>query len=269
MKRDHMPLSDEEDRCTKTRVVGQQSPGTRKMITSLEKEVESLQQETNCQKATAKKAENDSKQKQKELDKAMEEILNWVPEAIHDAHNRRDSMYHLLRQTSVELMNCQRKLKMPLTGIPTEDKTGAHENDDHNDSNRDTSDISVLLADELIKAKKAHKEEIACLQEEIASLRYELTELKAKHANCNHDSCPQHTKVSNESFTIMHLPLVHGPIPLLTLPREAHNASWFKDAFQFLNLNLGAPYTALINRWIELERLNNWQTVTTGLTNVN
>ncbi|KIK60678.1 hypothetical protein GYMLUDRAFT_115058, partial [Collybiopsis luxurians FD-317 M1] len=32
---------------------------------------------------------------------------------------------------------------------------------------------------------------------------------------------------------------------------------------------LGAPYTALINRWIELERLNNWQTVTTGLTNVN
>ncbi|KAJ3743032.1 hypothetical protein F5050DRAFT_1551295, partial [Lentinula boryana] len=44
---------------------------------------------------------------------------------------------------------------------------------------------------------------------------------------------------------------------------------WFPDAFRFVNVNLGGPYTSLVDQWITFERISNWQTKNTGLAKLN
>ncbi|KAJ3759293.1 hypothetical protein EV361DRAFT_779904, partial [Lentinula raphanica] len=43
---------------------------------------------------------------------------------------------------------------------------------------------------------------------------------------------------------------------------------WFKDAFNFLNVDLGLPFTTFVSRWCEFEGLNEWKTSTTALSSV-
>ncbi|KAJ3759306.1 hypothetical protein F5878DRAFT_496236, partial [Lentinula raphanica] len=44
---------------------------------------------------------------------------------------------------------------------------------------------------------------------------------------------------------------------------------WFKDAFAFLNVDLGSAFTTFVSRWSEFEGLNGWKTSRTALSNVN
>ncbi|KAJ3718808.1 hypothetical protein C8R42DRAFT_585302, partial [Lentinula raphanica] len=44
---------------------------------------------------------------------------------------------------------------------------------------------------------------------------------------------------------------------------------WFKDAFEFLNVELGVPYTAFVKLYIEFERVSGWQTSRIGLPKFN
>lgn len=64
----------------------------------------------------------------------------------------------------------------------------------------------------------------------------------------------------------MQLPLISGPTRYpLPFPQGADQGTWFEGAFAFVNINLGGPYTLLIERWVELERLHRWQGKATGL----
>ncbi|KAJ3816827.1 hypothetical protein F5880DRAFT_1493852, partial [Lentinula raphanica] len=44
---------------------------------------------------------------------------------------------------------------------------------------------------------------------------------------------------------------------------------WFEDAFEFLNVGLGLPFTAFVSRWSEFESLNEWKTSRTALSSLN
>ncbi|KAJ3817108.1 hypothetical protein F5880DRAFT_1618598 [Lentinula raphanica] len=59
------------------------------------------------------------------------------------------------------------------------------------------------------------------------------------------------------------------PLYPLCCPPEAMNVKWFKDAFEFLNVDLGTPFITLVSRWSEYEGLNGWETSRTALSNVN
>lgn len=53
----------------------------------------------------------------------------------------------------------------------------------------------------------------------------------------------------------------------LPFPQDAKDIPWFQDAFVYTNINLGGPYTNLVERWIILERINRWTLTQTGLPN--
>jgi len=62
------------------------------------------------------------------------------------------------------------------------------------------------------------------------------------------------------------LPLIPGrTLYPLAFPQDAERGTWFEDAFEFVNINLGRSYANLVARWIELERINKWRTKVTGL----
>ncbi|KAJ3715439.1 hypothetical protein C8R42DRAFT_590052 [Lentinula raphanica] len=55
----------------------------------------------------------------------------------------------------------------------------------------------------------------------------------------------------------------------LRYPQDAEGVQWFKDAFDFLNIDLGVTYTAFVNLYIEFERVSGWQTSRIGLPRLN
>ncbi|KIK60660.1 hypothetical protein GYMLUDRAFT_167501 [Collybiopsis luxurians FD-317 M1] len=55
----------------------------------------------------------------------------------------------------------------------------------------------------------------------------------------------------------------------LRFPQDAKGIQWFENAFEFLNINLGGPYTAFVNRWSDLEQINGWKTRNSGLSKTN
>ncbi|KAJ3710117.1 hypothetical protein C8R42DRAFT_550818, partial [Lentinula raphanica] len=44
---------------------------------------------------------------------------------------------------------------------------------------------------------------------------------------------------------------------------------WFKEAFDFLNIDRGNSFAMLVDRWCDLESLNGWKTSKHALSNVN
>jgi hypothetical protein len=55
--------------------------------------------------------------------------------------------------------------------------------------------------------------------------------------------------------------LVSGPTGYpLKLPEGVHEDDWFYKAFNYLNINLGAPFTAFVALWMELEGFHCWKT---------
>jgi len=135
----------------------------------LEKEIEVLQKQDKIRHEAMKKAEKDLLKKQTDLDQSIEEVMvrssptigvlaipvltssqDWVPKAIVESHNKRDSAYQLLRKANLQLIELQQKLGVPRSISFTEyepDKNTAHEDVDA------TTDISILLGQELIKSK--------------------------------------------------------------------------------------------------------------------
>ncbi|KIK60661.1 hypothetical protein GYMLUDRAFT_244235 [Collybiopsis luxurians FD-317 M1] len=103
MKQSHSLLESEADqKYMKVQVVSQEFSESQEIITQLEKEIEVLQKEA-------------KHRDMRELDESIEEILNWVPKAIVDTQNKHNSTYRALRQTSLQLMECQSKLNIPVS----------------------------------------------------------------------------------------------------------------------------------------------------------
>ncbi|KAJ3714487.1 hypothetical protein EV361DRAFT_797449, partial [Lentinula raphanica] len=44
---------------------------------------------------------------------------------------------------------------------------------------------------------------------------------------------------------------------------------WFKEAFEFLNIDLGSPFAILVERWSDFESLNGWKSSKHALPGVN
>ncbi|KAJ3717019.1 hypothetical protein C8R42DRAFT_587661, partial [Lentinula raphanica] len=44
---------------------------------------------------------------------------------------------------------------------------------------------------------------------------------------------------------------------------------WFKEAFEFLNIDLGSPFATLVDRWSDFERINGWKSSKHALSSVN
>ncbi|KAJ3991319.1 hypothetical protein F5050DRAFT_1812689 [Lentinula boryana] len=181
------------ERSTKIKVVFQDSPEMQRVITGLEKEIESLRKEAQTRGVEVKKAERELLRKQEELDESIVEVMNWVPEALIDAQNKHDSTYRLLLQTSLELIECQSKLNIPLS-LTFPEESSFTENKSRVDA--EITDVNYLLARELQKAKvgilsclyvdgteskfpqELHKQEIAVLKEKVAMLEARLAALE-------------------------------------------------------------------------------------------
>ncbi|KAJ3816626.1 hypothetical protein F5880DRAFT_1453592, partial [Lentinula raphanica] len=50
---------------------------------------------------------------------------------------------------------------------------------------------------------------------------------------------------------------------------DAEGVQWFKDAFEFLDVDLGVSYTSLVELYIEFERVSGWHTSRIGLPKLN
>ncbi|KIK53060.1 hypothetical protein GYMLUDRAFT_250649 [Collybiopsis luxurians FD-317 M1] len=302
---------DEKQRNRKVQVVFQDTPEAQKAIINLKKEVEELRKtsrdhENAAKKAeedsvkkqqeldqaleeimnwvpkaiiddhesAAKKAEEDSVKKQQELDQALEEIMNWVPKAIIDAHRKQDTYYRLLRKANLQIMKYQKQLNIPESTFWIDEADLITEQPQE----EEVKDISLILAQELRKAKEGSAQEISKLNERTQTLEKQLDELKAIHASCpqknfHWDSCvadvAEKIPSLKEGCEMNPLCLTASPLehPLL-YPPDTRDIEWFKPAFRFLNVDLSGPYTTLLSRWIELERLNKWQN-SGRLSNVN
>ncbi|KIK55734.1 hypothetical protein GYMLUDRAFT_248344 [Collybiopsis luxurians FD-317 M1] len=159
MKRSHLLLESEADqRYMKVQVVSWEFSESQEIIAQLEKEIEVLQKEAKHRDTVRKKAEMELNQKQRELDESIEEILNWVPKAIVDTQNKHDSTYRALRQTSLQLMECQSKLNIPVS-LSLVDESDLIEDDPNPPRmvDAEATDISLLLGREWLKSKDTHK----------------------------------------------------------------------------------------------------------------
>ncbi|KIK50645.1 hypothetical protein GYMLUDRAFT_252791 [Collybiopsis luxurians FD-317 M1] len=292
---------DEKQRNRKVQVVFQDTPEAQKAIINLEKEVEELRKTSRDHENAAKKAEEDSVKKQQELDQALKEIMNWVPKAIVDAHRKQDTYYRLLRKANLQIMKYQKQLNIPESTFWIDKADLVTEQPQE----EEVKDISLILAQELRKAKEGSAQEISKLNERTQTLEKQLDELKAIHASCPqknfhwkavetmtiqatrvkpHQETPIQGRASKDSCVVdvaekipspkegcetNPLCLTASPLehPLL-YPPDTRDIEWFKPAFRFLNVDLSGPYTTLLSHWIELKRLNKWQN-SSRLSNVN
>ncbi|KAJ3830823.1 hypothetical protein F5878DRAFT_648188, partial [Lentinula raphanica] len=55
----------------------------------------------------------------------------------------------------------------------------------------------------------------------------------------------------------------------LRFPQKALAVKWFKDAFEFLNVDLGTSFSAMVTCWFKFEGLNGWKTSRNALSSVN
>ncbi|KIK62663.1 hypothetical protein GYMLUDRAFT_242309 [Collybiopsis luxurians FD-317 M1] len=193
MKRSHSLLESEADqRYMKVQVVSREFSESQEIIAQLEKEIEVLQKEAKRRDTVRKKAEMELDRKQRELDESIEEILNWVPKAIVDTQNKHNSTYRALRQTSLQLMECQSKLNIPVS-LSLVDESDLIEDDPNPPRmvDAEATDISLLLGCEWLKSKDTHKREISALEKKVTSLENQLANLEAKHARleAEHASC--------------------------------------------------------------------------------
>ncbi|KIK52579.1 hypothetical protein GYMLUDRAFT_251073 [Collybiopsis luxurians FD-317 M1] len=204
MKRSHSLLESEADqRYMKVQVVSQEFSESQEIIAQLEKEIEVLQKEAKRRDTVRKKAEMELDQKQQELDESIEEILNWVPKAIVDAQNKHNSTYCALCQTSLQLMECQSKLNIPVS-LSLVDESDLIEDNPNPPRivDAEATDISLLLGHEWLKSKDTHKREISALEKKVTSLENQLANLEAKHARleAEHASCDKRFQKPVELF---------------------------------------------------------------------
>ncbi|KAF9060871.1 hypothetical protein BDP27DRAFT_1429587 [Rhodocollybia butyracea] len=272
MKRSHSgPSTEEEKRYSKVQTGSRElnESESQRIIVELEKEVEVLQ-----------------KQDKSRNDLMKLKIMNWVPEAITETHNKCDSAFRLLRKANLQLMEYQGKLKIPVSASFVNES-------EPNENPRPFTNLDST-------------DDITALKEKVTSLEEELGTLKALHACCSYtpliddpavtdkeeSSVAAETKEANHSgesrlsrdnspavvpgLTVnvalgwVKLLLISGPtLYPLPFPQGANQGTWFEGAFAFVNINLGGPYTLLIECWVELERLHQWQGKTTGLTGKN
>ncbi|KIK52820.1 hypothetical protein GYMLUDRAFT_250947 [Collybiopsis luxurians FD-317 M1] len=225
-----------------------------KAIINLKKEVEELRKTSRDHENAAKKAEEDSVKKQQELDQALEEIMNWVPKAIINAHRKQDTYYRLLRKANLQIMKYQKQLNIPESTFWIDEADLITEQPQE----EEVKDISLILAQELRKVKKAVETMT------IQAARVKLHQETPIQGRASKDSCvvdvAEKIPSLKEGCETNPLCLTASPLehPLL-YPPDARDIEWFKPAFRFLNVDLSGPYTTLLSHWIELKRLNKWQ----------
>ncbi|KAJ3782499.1 hypothetical protein GGU10DRAFT_408024 [Lentinula aff. detonsa] len=161
-------------RHTKLRAVAQiHDPSTlQSTISDLEQHIAVLQKEVERRDVVLQKARDDSNKKQQELDKHIEQ--NWVPKAVTDVQMKHDHSYRLLRQTSVQLMRCQRQLKIPVSLTFVNHKLKGCS---PNEITATVSEASTMLLEELLVSKETHKQVVAKLNERVALLEDGLANL--------------------------------------------------------------------------------------------
>ncbi|KAJ3982328.1 hypothetical protein F5890DRAFT_1607891 [Lentinula detonsa] len=162
------------ERHTKLRAVAQiHDPSTlQSTISDLEQHIAVLQKEVERRDVVLQKARDDSNKKQQELDKHIEQ--NWVPKAVTDVQTKHDHSYRLLRQTSVQLMRCQRQLKIPVSLTFVNHKLKGCS---PNEITATVSEASTMLLEELLVSKETHKQVVAKLNERVALLEDGLANL--------------------------------------------------------------------------------------------
>ncbi|KAJ3792276.1 hypothetical protein GGU11DRAFT_750258 [Lentinula aff. detonsa] len=146
-------------------------------ISDLEQHIAVLQKEVERRDVVLQKARDDSNKKQQELDKHIEQ--NWVPKAVTNVQTKHDHSYRLLRQTSVQLMRCQRQLKIPVSLTFVNHKLKGCS---PNEITATVGEASTMLLEELLVSKETHKQVVAKLNERVALLEDGLANLDNGHA---------------------------------------------------------------------------------------
>ncbi|KAJ3767647.1 hypothetical protein FB446DRAFT_707646 [Lentinula raphanica] len=151
---------------TKLKLVAQESSAAQPMVLELEHRIIGLQNEVKLRDIAMLEIQDDSKNKQQELDKTIEEVLDWVPRAIVDAQRKHDYTYRLLLQTSSQLMSYQRQLKIPMSPSFARELKECSPNE--------TIKIYVEAGDQ------AYEQEVAKLNERVAYLEARLANAKSE-----------------------------------------------------------------------------------------
>ncbi|KAJ3709918.1 hypothetical protein C8R42DRAFT_729753 [Lentinula raphanica] len=188
MKRSHSPgkLADGA-RYSKVKIVPQASPESQEsqsILSQLLEENQALHAEITRRDLAKEKAGQDLAKKHQELDDCITEVLNWVPKTIFLAHNKLDVAHRLLRKTNLELMNCQTKLKMPISLNLLDELNSLDSN--YTEQRIDVTDANLILIRDLLQSKTSYEQNTATLQTRVAFLEEQLMKLEAKQASGAH-----------------------------------------------------------------------------------